>query len=1178
MPRPVNEPQVPSVSPSHARNTSSSAPIDSEQGRTHPENSNIPISSAPTSDTASGNGVSLSRDYPLHEFHSLLEAAQRIANSAPLDIEGDRWREDDQPEPIIHLNRRRTAELMLRRTQPREYTRRPHVPGEDSGSDRDSFEDEINSIMNTQREQRRANNPWRTSHPTQGASEDSSDANHPPYPPFDDDRDHASYMPLDTVNSTTFRPRPEQGRTRDRQQEEEEERDLLEQALARSRAARSRFEADNQRTALFNGQRTRYSTTGALPTSQSFYDWAPEPMSTTEPSASIFRSRSRATSIRRWRPAERLQDYASNHARRDSGNATAAPQVSTEDNGNDFVSSQPRDHDSNSIFREPEATGTLTRHTETNLGSHEDVVDRVERALQQYRIARRALRPLNVDVAFEAIPSSNATQSTFAGTSGNRTSSRNADPSENTSATAQNVSDAVDSMDYIGSAGRTEASGFGTRDYSSPSSTLRWAPSGLTRREDPMRQRIREQIRERRRRGAQQALESGIGREPPLARGPLFESAGTPQFAVPSDARQMIERVRQANMREQSPEFKRAKGALQYLAYLRDPEVDDVKAWTLAAELGLHIRSLEEEPDKNLPLSVESLPIPSSSSWLEPGIIWTGVQDANDTGEKAIRSPVTTNELSRDGLDHVSQNDSFRSRIRSIQDPLERTFLGDNTRDPADLTSSSMQMLERAEISLSSMLERSEELLRENDRQLQDNNEQLRQSRERLRDTDRRLMMLDEAVRRRAEARARQLETVTGMAHSDTSPDCDWWNVKVTLHSVDEKSMTVSGTMTASHKLHRPSYNVPSGAEDTKDAGEDDDASMDSFFTGEIIDFVRHGLDTPPFPSPSKSLGTTTNNRHRRQQDEWKVGGPEIDLSYWAGIGPFKREIDRAIRAKEDDHSRLMQVDEEGHNKNNRTAESSGQNSDSNIAESDRRTRNYLDGSSVSEEEKQTTKMDIMANLLCDTKWLNENIGAQGWILMRWKERCFVAPGTDPNPDVRRPWVSGQPRESSFPQTSAPSSQDTTPLSIAEITSQSRIRRRRERDARVWSTNAAEREELATSSGPFTSTTPGVQPSPQQSQAWGLTISGFYYVALERKTGRIEALYYDCGSTPFQKLKMSPQTMYRVPPERNPLDNAGRDLDRDQDVAMTERRDDDDRPDFSGIAGLKTSFSIVEFR
>jgi hypothetical protein len=53
----------------------------------------------------------------------------------------------------------------------------------------------------------------------------------------------------------------------------------------------------------------------------------------------------------------------------------------------------------------------------------------------------------------------------------------------------------------------------------------------------------------------------------------------------------------------------------------------------------------------------------------------------------------------------------------------------------------------------------------------------------------------------------------------------------------------------------------------------------------------------------------------------------------------------------------------------------------------------------------------------------------------------------------------------------------------------------------------------------FSSSTSQHNPSPSPT-TWGLTISGFYYIALHRQSGRIEGLYYDPGSQPFQSLRM----------------------------------------------------------
>ncbi|PGH08813.1 hypothetical protein AJ80_07772 [Polytolypa hystricis UAMH7299] len=83
---------------------------------------------------------------------------------------------------------------------------------------------------------------------------------------------------------------------------------------------------------------------------------------------------------------------------------------------------------------------------------------------------------------------------------------------------------------------------------------------------------------------------------------------------------------------------------------------------------------------------------------------------------------------------------------------------------------------------------------------------------------------------------------------------------------------------------------------------------------------------------------------------------------------------------------------------------------------------------------KGLTDDEIVRNLV-SKKWLAETL-AKGWILMRWKERCFV--------------------------------------------------------------------------------------TPSHSQQ-GLTISGFYYVTLCREDGSIQGMYYDPGSSPYQRLSLEPE-------------------------------------------------------
>lgn len=51
--------------------------------------------------------------------------------------------------------------------------------------------------------------------------------------------------------------------------------------------------------------------------------------------------------------------------------------------------------------------------------------------------------------------------------------------------------------------------------------------------------------------------------------------------------------------------------------------------------------------------------------------------------------------------------------------------------------------------------------------------------------------------------------------------------------------------------------------------------------------------------------------------------------------------------------------------------------------------------------------------------------------------------------------------------------------------------------------------------------------SPSHSRQ-GLTISGFYYISVRRDNGRIEGMYYDPGSTPFQQLSLEPDMKERM--------------------------------------------------
>lgn len=77
------------------------------------------------------------------------------------------------------------------------------------------------------------------------------------------------------------------------------------------------------------------------------------------------------------------------------------------------------------------------------------------------------------------------------------------------------------------------------------------------------------------------------------------------------------------------------------------------------------------------------------------------------------------------------------------------------------------------------------------------------------------------------------------------------WPVKVTIHSVDYDSMTLSGTMEA--------FNVPDKTSPTRES------SISTFLEGEILDFKRYTLETKSFKA----------NAH-------------VDGTYWRELAPFR--------------------------------------------------------------------------------------------------------------------------------------------------------------------------------------------------------------------------------------------------------------------------------------------------
>lgn len=124
---------------------------------------------------------------------------------------------------------------------------------------------------------------------------------------------------------------------------------------------------------------------------------------------------------------------------------------------------------------------------------------------------------------------------------------------------------------------------------------------------------------------------------------------------------------------------------------------------------------------------------------------------------------------------------------------------------------------------------------------------------------------------------------------------------------------------------------------------------------------------------------------------------------------------------------------------------------------------------------------DELVRKLVSRRWMEEL--SQEWILMRWKERCFVK-----NARSSTAHSSAYSSHSSFTSThSARTWPDTE-----------------ERVAWRGAADSANDDEVA-------------------EDGCGLTISGFYYVCLRRSDGAVEGLYYDPQSSPYQHLKLLPE-------------------------------------------------------
>ncbi|PSN67927.1 hypothetical protein BS50DRAFT_491513 [Corynespora cassiicola Philippines] len=136
------------------------------------------------------------------------------------------------------------------------------------------------------------------------------------------------------------------------------------------------------------------------------------------------------------------------------------------------------------------------------------------------------------------------------------------------------------------------------------------------------------------------------------------------------------------------------------------------------------------------------------------------------------------------------------------------------------------------------------------------------------------------------------------------------------------------------------------------------------------------------------------------------------------------------------------------------------------------------------------TDEELVRNLT-SRRWYEEVL-SKDWILMRWKEQCFVK---SLNRSTGSPGQTASSFSHSMPGVSTRGTMNQS--------FQSGLARESHPDGEVhyWGSGDAE-QSLFDDSG------------------CGLTISGFYYVCLRREDGRLEGLYYDPQSSPYQRLNL----------------------------------------------------------
>lgn len=275
--------------------------------------------------------------------------------------------------------------------------------------------------------------------------------------------------------------------------------------------------------------------------------------------------------------------------------------------------------------------------------------------------------------------------------------------------------------------------------------------------------------------------------------------------------------------------------------------------------------------------------------------------------------------------------------------------------------------------------------------------------------------------------------SATGPAHSGPH-DRDRWAVRVAVHAVDYDKMTLQGTMEA--------FNVPSVPTPQRISALRSTVASNS-------SPENHASTTQRMPSTADSGADSTSDR------------PAGTTPHITRPTPIKTTFSTYLEGE------ILDL-------NHNTLQT------------------HSFPATPSDDAKYWRRLEPFAHMpdeaiakaLLDPDWLDREL-RQKYVLMRWKERCFV----------RGCLWGREAGDGSYATTS--SAVDT----VQGVTANGL-----ETIHRVPGDDGIADSMVASSGSGF-----------------GLSISGFYYVSLRRRDGRVEGLYFDPASSPYQQLELWPE-------------------------------------------------------